>query len=371
MISLAENRTKENLLTIPAVTLSNIQYAFFTNEDGHSDAGYLIGGEKTRNVNLYSSEQLPEKGYDPADRVLANIQKCFQELSAGNHVKHKFFMTSYYANNGNSAPRIVSCDNLEDLFVLKAQASQNLYYEDVDKTNPNRLGLEPSMRSAISDSDISIIRADALIFRGIPEERIAVLGASGDAHPIMMFDDENKIACYISGAHAAIKQGVLEQSFDRMITLGANPSNIRLAIGPGLGLRSYEFGDTAVDYFSMQQEEHVEKVLTSVLDTDGKKKYLLNIKELVCAKLMGRLVSENIHDLELDTMGFDLYDEVPNEGGELFLKRKTTISFEELNETGLLIFGARRAMMQEARDLKKENKGAHNTVGRQAAGFTM
>lgn len=158
--------------------------------------------------------------------------------------------------------------------------------------------------------------ADALIFKGIPGESIAVLGASGDAHPIMMY----KIACYISGAHMTLKQGVLGQSFDRMIVLGANPSNIRLAIGPGLGPKSYEFGENAPEYFSIP-EEHIDRVLKPVLDTAGMKKY----KELISVKLIGRLSPENIYNLELDTMGFDLYDEVTEELGKTFLRRKTTV----------------------------------------------
>lgn len=358
---------KENLLTLPEVTLSKINYAFFTNENGCSDVGYLIDSQKTRNVNIYSSEQPPEKGFDPAERILANIQKCFEELSDGGEIRHKFFMTSYYANMGKSAPRIISCDNLDYLNELKAQASQNLYYEDQDKTNPNRLGLESVMRAAISSSDISVIRADALIFKGIPGESIAVLGASGDAHPIMMFDDENQIACYISGAHMTLKQGVLEQSFDKMIELGANPSRIRLVIGAGLGPKSYEFGENAPEYFAIP-EEHMNRVLKPVSDTAGIKKFLIDIKELVCVKLMGRLPAENIHDIGLDTMGFDLYDEVSEEHGSTFLKRKTTLNFEELKKSGLLFFGARRGVMQQSEDLMQQNSGAYNTVGRHGAG---
>jgi hypothetical protein len=361
--------SKENIITLEEVNLSTIDYAFFTNEDGHSDAGYLINDQKTRNVNVYSSEQKPGRGFDPAESVLANIQMCFQELGAGTEVKHKFFMTSYYANMGKSEPLIISCDNLSSLQELKAQASQNLYYEDEDKTNPARLGLEPNMRAAISGSDVSVIRADALIFKGIPGESIAVLGSSGDAHPIMMFDDENKIACYISGAHSSLKQGVLEQSFDRMIALGANPSSIRVVIGPGLGPMSYEFGENAPDYFSIQ--EHAEKVLKPVKDTKGDQKYLVDIKELVRIRLRDRLTPENVYNVELDTMGFDLYDEVSEEGGSKFLKRKTTINFEELNKSGPLFFGARRGVMQESGDLMQHNSGAYNTVGRHGAGFSL
>jgi copper oxidase (laccase) domain-containing protein len=355
----------DNILTIPEVDLHHIDYAFFTNENGQSDAGYLIDGQKTRNVNIYSSEQPEGRGFDPSERVLANIQTCFEELGAHRgDGTHKFFMSSYYANMGKGAPLIISCDNLSDLEGLKRFAADSLYYEDEDKTNPKRLGLEPLMRRAISTSDISLLKADALIFKGIPGESIAVLGASGDAHPIMMFDDENKIACYIAGAHMAIKQGVLEQSFDRMLSLGASAGNIRFVIGPGLAAKSYEFGENAPEYFS------VPEALTLVRDTSGAQKYLVDIHKLVAGKLEGRLPQENIFNIALDTMGFDLYDSVQEEETTK-LKRKTTINFADLNESGTLFFGARRTIMEQTNNLIQQNSGAYNTVGRHAAGFRL
>lgn len=360
---------KENMITAEDVVLSNIDYAFFTNEDGHSDAGYLINDQKTRNVNIYSSDQPLGKGFDPADSILANMQKCFEELGGDKQIKHKFFMTSYYANMGKSEPRIISCDNLVDLKALESQAKENLFVDDENQSNPNRLGLDSKMREALNASDVSVIRADALIFKGIPGEDIAVLGASGDAHPIMMFDDENRIASYISGAHMTLKQGVLEQTFDRMIALGANPANIRLVIGPGLGAKSYEFGDNAPDYFSIQ--EQAERVLKPAIDRAGSHKYLVDIKELVTVRLTDRLAPEHIYNTEIDTMGFDLYDEVVDESGAPVLQRKTTVNFAELNRNGPLFFGARRGIMEQKDDLMEHNSAAYNTIGRHAAGFSL
>lgn len=358
---------KENIVIVEEVSLSNIDYAFFTNEDGVSDGGYLIDDKKTRNVNIYSSKQKAGNGFDPADRVLANIQTCFEELGAGSPIHHQFFMTSYYANMGKSAPRIFSCDNLADLNALKKQALQNL--DDENPESPNCLSLDPDMKECIRNSGIAVIKADALIFKGIPGESIAVLGASGDAHPIMMFDDENKIACYIAGAHSALKQGVLQQSFDAMIKLGANESNIRLVIGPGLGAKSYEFGPNAPEYFSLQDE--AAKVLSPVKDTEGNPKYLIDVKELVTILLKNRLNPENIYNTALDTMGFDLYDEIKESEESRFLKRKTKINFEELNKNGPLFFGARRTIMEQTGDLMEHNPGAFNTVGRHGAGFCL
>lgn len=320
-------------------------------------------------MNIYSSGQDQDKGFDPANRVIKNIQCCFHELGHGEEINHKFFLSSYYANMGNSPPLIISCDNLEYLHALKQQARNNLYYEDEDKSNPNRLGLDAEMRVELSNSEISVIRADALIFKGIPDESIGVLGASGDAHPIMMFDDENRIACYISGAHAAIKQGVLQHSFERMLAMGANPNHIQLVIGPGLGPKSYEFGDNAPQIFSIPEEEKA-RVCKDVIDTAGKRKCLIDMTELVCLQLKDKLPRERIHNIDLDTMGFDLYDEITENNISTF-KRKTTLNFKELSKSGPLFFGARRTIMEQSSDLMEQNSGAFNTVGRHAAGFCL
>ncbi len=153
-----------------------------------------------------------------------------------------------------------------------------------------------------------------------------------------------------------------------MLALGADPSAIRVVIGPGLGSKSYEFGDNAPEYFSIP--EHEESVLKPVIDTAGNKKYLVNIKELVSTRLKGKLAPEHIHNIDIDTMGFDLYDEV-EENGSTVLKRKTTINFAELNKNGPLFFGARRSIMQQSADLMERNPGAFNTVGRHGAGFYL
>ena len=184
-------------------------------------------------------------------------------------------------------------------------------------------------------------------------------------------DDENKIACYISGAHMTVKQGVLEQSVDRMIALGANLSNIQVVIGPGLGAKSYEFGENAPEYFSIPAE-YSKQVFSLVLDNAGNKKYLVDIEALVEAKLIDKLMPENIHNLELDTLSCDLYDEIPlSEQGGVCLKRKTTLNLVALSEGNQLFFSARRSTMQRSGDLMQHNSGAYNTVGRHGAGFSL
>ncbi len=360
---------KENIYTIDGVSLTNIDYGFFTNQEGESDGGgYCLDGKKTRNVNIYSPECKPESiGFDAPGRVLANIQKCFQELGAGDQETHKFFMTSYYANGGKSDPVIVTCDNLRDLSKLQERAATNLFFNDGNKENPNCLGLVDSMRTVLSQSDVSVVRADALIFKAIPEAKIAVLGPSGDAHPIMMFDDESKIACYIAGAHASIKQSVLERSVDEMVKLGADQTKIKVVIGPGLGPKSYEMGDDVVKNFPMP-EEQFERVFTRVTNPEGKSKYLLNIKELISAKLIDKLPSENIHDIGLDTMGTDLYQTTVGIDGVETLKRRENIKRSDLLD--LSFFSARLGSSFLSVDGESDHI-YYNNIGRHGAGFIV
>lgn len=348
----------ENMLTHDQVHLSNVNYAFFTTEAGTSDAGYRINGERTRNVNIFSPEQSkePGKGFDSSACVLDNVMRCFVELGATEST-HKFFMTSFYAGNGKSDPRIYTCQNVSDLDALKTLGIEGAR---------TILKPESGMGEQLLQQGIGVLKADALIFKAIPGQDFAMLGASGDAHPIMMFDDENKLACYVSGAHAALKQGVLERAFDEMLRLGAKVENIKVVIGPGLGPNSYEFGDNAPDYFQ------VPDAIEFVKDLEGKPKCLINIDRLVKGKLQTRIAPEHIFNLNLNTTGFDLYvPSAPDSDGKTVKTRRETFDFKELSEQGLLLFSARREIMSRAEDLSARNSGAHSTVGRHGAGFLL
>lgn len=230
--------------------LSNIGYGFFTNEDGTSDGDYVVVGQNTRNVNIFSPSQLddsktPKPGYDSAVKVGENINRCFNELLAGRDgVQHKLFMTTNYAKDGL---KIRVCENFQGISALKEDAKVNL--ESVG----------PDMAEKLTQLDISIIKADAIIVKGIAGHQIAVGGASGDAHPVIIYDDQNKIACYFSAAHVCIKAGVIEESLSRMLSLGANIENIRLIIGPGLGPNSYEFGANAAAYLDVPTDNQLRR----------------------------------------------------------------------------------------------------------------
>lgn len=102
--------------------LKNVSYGFFTNEAGVSDGGYVVAGERTRNVNLYSPQEREQVGFDSAKNVIENLMACFKELTAGaekNPHTHKFVMTSNY---GASGARVLTCKTAEELIALKQLA---------------------------------------------------------------------------------------------------------------------------------------------------------------------------------------------------------------------------------------------------------
>ena len=95
-------------------------------------------------------------------------------------------------------------------------------------------------------------RVDALVTR-CPSLSLAVLTA--DCAPVLFADP---IARVVAAAHAGWRGafgGVLENTVEAMVGLGASPSRIVAAIGPCIGAASYEVGDDFVDQFLGQDRD--------------------------------------------------------------------------------------------------------------------
>jgi YfiH family protein len=89
-------------------------------------------------------------------------------------------------------------------------------------------------------------QADALV-TATPGIALGVLAA--DCGPILFADAENKV---IGAAHAGWKgalNGVLENTIDAMIALGAKRRSIVACLGPSISSRSYEVGPEFVERF--------------------------------------------------------------------------------------------------------------------------
>ena len=135
--------------------LHNVRYGFFTNEMGNSDSeGYLMLGNSTRNVNLYSPNQdspnqdITKIGYDLPSNVAENIDACFQELLAGfgDCQSHKIFMTTNYAKGGL---RIISCANTDELEQLKQEYQNHV----------GDLGLHRSMIEQLAQKNVQVLKS--------------------------------------------------------------------------------------------------------------------------------------------------------------------------------------------------------------------
>ncbi len=405
--------------------LKHIRCGFFTNERGSSDSGgYLIQGQATLNVNVFSADQpqVPDEctlfkdslenvvaagqtdcyvldnnmlayiriggrvqknlpildarfidtttgsitltssqqaqltnhvrdyGYDKPSNILNNLETGFNALSATHDDPsrlHRFVMIPNYVNGG--VPKIECCVDEAALAALKQKHLQNCPVSN------------PTMQTGLHDHQIHVIKADAIIVKGVAEHVIAVGGVAADAHPLIIIDDENEVACYMAASHHALSANVMAQAIDNMLAMGAVRENIKLLIGPGLGPNSYEFGANAPNYFFKTGE--LVHGLRPVQNNKGETKYLVHIKKLIAGKLVNALNPEQILDLEIDTLGYDQYDQQD--------RRRDNVDFQALSAEGLCFFSARRDGLSKDSTQALPNSAAYNEVARNLSGFAL
>ena len=90
------------------------------------------------------------------------------------------------------------------------------------------------------------VRADAMV-TNVPGVALSILTA--DCQPVLFADRENMV---IGAAHAGWRgalDGVLENTIDAMVDLGAERENIIAVIGPTISQRAYEVGPEFLDEF--------------------------------------------------------------------------------------------------------------------------
>lgn len=144
--------------------------------------------------------------------------------------------------------------------------------DDPDRVRENRtrvakwMGVEPdSLLSAhqIHSPDVVVVRepfsgprpkVDALV---TDRPGIAVGASSADCGPILFADPEARI---VGAAHAGWKgalTGVLENTIEAMISLGARRDSIRAALGPSISSANYEVGPEFVKLFVDHDQDNV------------------------------------------------------------------------------------------------------------------
>lgn len=87
--------------------------------------------------------------------------------------------------------------------------------------------------------------ADALVTK----ENIFLAVTVADCIPVYFYDEENRIMGLAHAGWQGINKGIIKNILDKMIKLGGNQDNIRVALGPGIKKCHFEIRDDAVDKF--------------------------------------------------------------------------------------------------------------------------
>lgn len=311
--------------------LKNIDYGFFTVEDGSSsNGGYMMQGRGTRNVNPYAPHlELGSVGYDSHENVVANLVSCVKELGIdpNNPKNHCFFLTSNYAGM-TIKKEDPNFDRLFGKLLIKVINNENILEKYQEALLESRQILKTDdYFEKFTKNNMVLTKADAIVLTNISREDvndIFVGGFSADAHPIILLDDDNKVCAYVAATHHVLACQGIQQIIEEMVKNGSDINKIKIIIGPGLGKHSYEMpsivahtGQTIHDYFKVDSgaEYDDKQILSPVLNEKGEKRYLVDIKELVSlqATRIG-LMTDNIFDMEIDTTGYDLYTVTADEG---------------------------------------------------------
>lgn len=143
--------------------------------------------------------------------------------------------------------------------------------DDPDKVRENRsrvarwMGVDPeSLLTAhqIHSPDVVIVRepfgaprpkVDALV---TDRPGIAIGASSADCGPILFADPRARV---VGAAHAGWKgalTGVIENTIEAMVSLGARRNSIRAALGPSISKANYEVGEEFVERFVGQDGDN-------------------------------------------------------------------------------------------------------------------
>lgn len=147
-------------------------------------------------------------------------------------MKYHFFGKDCLINRNWSNIEVL-CDNLRDknfafnynpLLVNQIHSNLVLVVDDVAKIH----GKE------------NLPKADAIV-TNIKSLPICVVTA--DCTPILLFDKKAKICAAVHAGWRGAKQGIIKNTVDEMVKLGANNKDIEAVIGPTISQDSYEVGE--------------------------------------------------------------------------------------------------------------------------------
>lgn len=148
----------------------------------------------------------------------------------------------------------------------------------------------------IKRSDISTVdKADSLV---TSEYDVGLLAFTADCVPIVLYDEKNIAVahCGWRGTYSLLAKKTLEQ----MIENGSKKENIKVVIGPAIGVCCYEVGDDLADKFSNLLVDLNIESNECVVDVNGKYHLdLPRINKYILSKY--GVLEENIINLDVCT----------------------------------------------------------------------
>ncbi|MBO3760995.1 peptidoglycan editing factor PgeF [Ciceribacter sp. L1K22] len=175
--------------------------------------------------------------------------------SDANGIRHGFFTREGGVSEGLYAGLNVGLGSSDDPERIKENRARVARWFAL---SPDRLATVHQIHSPdvyVVDRDLNGERpkADALVTAN-PGIVLGVLAA--DCGPILFIDPENRV---VGAAHAGWKgalEGVLENTIDAMIGLGATRRAIRACLGPSITVDNYEVGPEFVDRFVTRDRDY-------------------------------------------------------------------------------------------------------------------
>lgn len=122
---------------------------------------------------------------------------------------------------------------------------------------------------------------------------IAVGAMTADCCPILVWDENAGIVAAIHAGWRGASLGVVENTIAKVISMGANPSSMKAAIGPTISQASYEVDLPVFEAFS-----NAEDYFTPVQNRQDKWQFNL---PGYCEGVLNKLGVGQVHNLNLDT----------------------------------------------------------------------
>lgn len=147
----------------------------------------------------------------------------------------------------------------------------------------------------VANEDEPLVEGADSLVTSIPKQLLIIRTA--DCAPIFMYEPEKKIIAAIHGGRKSVTWGIIQQSINCIKTLGGNPENILVGIGPHIRVKNYEIKEDIVQQIGDSSYKEF------IQERDGK--IYFDLTEAIFSDL----VEENILLQNIEDCGIDTYEE--------------------------------------------------------------